>query len=299
MPCYSPLLAWQQGNGEIVFVERMGKDVRRELSLPCGQCIGCRLEKSRQWAMRCMHEASLHKQNSFITLTYDDSHLPNRGMLCYPEFQRFIKRLRKKHDVRYYMCGEYGPLNWRPHYHAIIFGWAFPDRTYWGTSGGGVPVYRSAELERLWDAGGSTVGDCTFESAAYCARYCVQKMTGHGAKEHYARWTDPEFGPVYPYQLVPEFNEMSTKPGLASGFLDKWRSDIYPHDYVVVNGKEMKPPKYYDKLQKKHDPDGFDQLQFERERTGRANWEDNVPERLYAKREVQKARANFLKRTIE
>lgn len=294
MPCYSPLQAWQTGGGDVIFVERMSRDVRRELSLPCGQCIGCRLERSRQWAMRCVHESTLHSANSFITLTYDTNALPRRGLLQYPDFQRFLKRLRKRVDIRYYMCGEYGELNWRPHYHACIFGYDFPDKEFLTTLGSGSAVYRSAELERLWPHGQCSVGDVTFESAGYCARYCVQKVTGKNAKYHYAR-SDADGD----YELVPEFNHMSLKPGIGSEFYRKWRADMYPHDYVVVRGQKMKPPKYYDRLFAKDVPEEWEDLQFKRELDGRSNWEDNVPERLYAKRVVTEARATMLKRSME
>lgn len=295
MPCYKPLTAWQQGDGSVVFVERMGKDVRRELSLPCGQCIGCRLERSRQWAMRCMHEASMYERNSFITLTYDDAHLPKRGKLDYPEYQRFMKRLRfKKGEVRFYMCGEYGGTTGRPHYHACLFGMDFDDKKYFTTLPSGAHIYRSAELEQLWKCGNSSIGDVTFESAAYVARYCVQKVTGKNADDHYRRRdADGE------YFLPPEFNVMSRRPGIGKPFLDKWKSDIYPHDYVIVRGQKMKPPKFYDQQFKASDPDTFEQMQFERERLGRANWEDNTPARLGDKAEVAAARAAFLKRSLE
>lgn len=297
MPCYSPLLAYRCANGDVVFQERSFHDTVAELSLPCGQCIGCRLERSRQWAMRCMHEASLHESNAFVTLTYDDEHLPRRGMLDYPEFQRFLKRLRKYFapaKVRFYMCGEYGPLNWRPHYHALLFGVDFDDKLYLQTLESGGKIYSSELLQRLWPFGFSSVGAVTFESAAYVARYCVQKVTGHAAKYHYAR-TDVDGD----YQLPPEFNKMSLKPGVGAGFLSKWKGDIYPRDYVIVNGMEVRPPKYYDKMFKRSDPDAFEEMQFRRELDGRANWEDNTDARLRVKAVVTEARAQFLKRTLE
>lgn len=297
MACYSPLLAWQTGNGSIVFVERMGKgDVRRELSLPCGQCIGCRLERSRQWALRCMHEARMHESNSFLTLTYANEHMPHRGCLRYTDFQKFMKRLRKRLDkeVSYYMCGEYGPLNWRPHYHACLFGYDFPDKEFYAQMpGSGANLYRSAELERLWPYGFCSIGDVTFESAAYVARYCVQKITGPNAKYHYAR-SDADGS----YQLPPEFNRMSLKRPIGKSFYEKYSTDMYPHDYVVRDGQKMQPPKYYDKLFKREEPDTHEELVMAREAKARAMWEDNVPARLYAKKVVAETRADFLKRTI-
>ena len=107
MPCFHPLDAWQGSNGDVVFTDNLARnDVIRRLALPCGRCVGCRLERSRQWAVRCMHEASMHMFNSFVTLTYDDDHLPEYNSLNYKHFQDFMKRLRKSHiGVRFYMCG--------------------------------------------------------------------------------------------------------------------------------------------------------------------------------------------------
>lgn len=296
MPCYSPLQAYQSGDGSIVFVERKSRDVVRSLSLPCGQCLGCRLERSRQWAMRCLHESTLHKRNCFVTLTYSDEFLPYRGQLQYPDFQRFMKRLRKSTDsdkVRFFMSGEYGEENWRPHYHAILFNCDFADRRYWRVSEGGFRCDRSERLERLWPFGSCEVGSVTFESAAYVARYCVSKRTGFGADEWYSR-VDKDGA----YQLTPEFAHMSLKPGIGRGWLEKFEADVYPHDYVVIRGKETKPPKYYDRLYSASNPSEFEAVQFEREVDARLKYEDNTPERLVVKETVQRARANFLKRTL-
>lgn len=296
MPCFSPLRAFQCADGGIVFVERRPHDIVRQLSLPCGQCIGCRLERSRQWAVRCMHEASLHRSNCFVTLTYSNEFLPFRGQLDYPAFQKFMKRLRKAADsnaVRFYMCGEYGGQNWRPHYHACLFNCDFSDRRFWRTSDSGERLYRSSELERLWPFGHCEIGDVTFESAAYVARYCVAKRTGFGADAHYRRVDGGG-----EYQLVPEFNHMSLKPGIGAGWLAKYGADVYPHDYVVVRGVECKPPKYYDRLFSVASPLEFEQLQFLREQDGRSRFEDNTPERLAVKEIVQRARSNFLYRSL-
>lgn len=297
MPCYKPLQAWQRDNGEVVFVER--GSIRRELSLPCGQCTWCRVQRSQMWAVRCMHEASLHKENCFITLTYADA--PARG-LRYRDFQLFMKRLRKARDgrsVRFYMCGEYGEDFGRPHYHALIFGERFDDRVFWRTSESGEKSYRSADLERLWTLGNSEVGDCTYQSAAYVARYCLKKVTGPNAKYYYG--VDPD--DPSKFLRTPEFARMSLggregKGGIGSEWFSRYAGDVYPHDFVVVNGREVKPPKYYDKLFKKLEPDVFEELQMEREARGRSFMADNTPERLAVKEEVQKARLQFMKRSI-
>lgn len=299
--CTSPMIGWRTAAGDIVFVERMGKDVVCEVQFACKQCMECRLAKSRHWAMRCMHEMSLHEQNAFITLTYDDEHYPNRGDLCYRDFQLFMKRLRKVlgHEVRYYMCGEYGELTGRPHFHAILFGEMFDDREHYKTTEQGMRLYTSPLLQRVWQRGFCPIGDVTFESAAYVARYCVQKVTGNLAKYHYARSTDPNFGPVFNWQLTPEFNKMSLKPGIGARWLEKFKTDVYPHDYVVINGKKVTPPKYYDKVFKRENEDEFEQIVFAREKKGRANWPDNTPDRNRVRDVIVKARAKMLIRNLE
>lgn len=297
MPCYAPLQAYQCASGEIVFVERRRFDVVRSLQLPCGQCVGCRLERSRQWAMRCVHEASLHESSCFVTLTYDAAHLPADGSLNYDHFQRFMKRLRKRFApirVRFYMCGEYGEINFRPHYHACLFGFDFPDKKAFKVTDSGSKLYTSALLESLWPFGLSSVGDVTFESAAYVARYCMKKVTGRDAKRHYERVL--ENGEIV--NLKPEFNKMSLKPGIGAEWYRKWKRDVYPHDYVVVNGKECKPPKYYDGLYEREFPDEFEDLKARRELDGLALREDNTPERLAVKAVVAEARLKSLKRCL-
>lgn len=205
-----------------------------------------------------------------------------------------MKRLRRslRAPIRFYMCGEYGSQTFRPHYHACLFGFDFPDKYFWCRTGGGEKVYRSPNLERLWPFGASSIGSVTFESAAYVARYCVQKVTGFNAKYHYAR-SDKDGE----YQLTPEFNHMSLKPGIGAPWLQKWGKDVYPHDYVVINGKEVKPPKYYDSLFERADPDAFEALKFRRELDGRSRYSDNTEERLLAKGIVAQAKLSLLVRS--
>lgn len=203
-----------------------------------------------------------------------------------------MRRLRKRvapGRVSFYMCGEYGPQLMRPHFHACLFGVDFDDRLYWGTGESGADTYRSAQLEQLWPHGFSSVGDLTFESAAYTARYCVQKVTGKEAEAYY-------------HGLEPEFNQCSRRPGIGRGFFDKWQSDIYPADHVVVNALEVKPPRYYARLYRRQSAFAEqlyqDEISYRAEVEGRARFLDNTPERLAAKEQVAQARAAFLKRTL-
>ena len=300
MSCYHPITAYKAVNqSKLVFsdtrsVKNRGIDVSHSLQIPCGQCIGCRLEKSRQWAMRCMHEAQMHENNCFITLTYDDTHLPPDQSLHHRDFQLFIKRLRKRFrtsKIRYYMAGEYGENFGRPHYHACIFGFDFHDKKLWKRTSSGSFIYRSDDLEALWPFGYSSIGDVNFESAAYVARYIMKKQTGKNSQNHY---TDQETGVI----KNPEYNKMSLKPGIGYEWYKKYRSDVYPHDYVVIRGKKVKPPKFYDKKYKTDYPYEYDEILYNRDKSAKLNIADNTPERLAVKEQVLLAKLQKLKRTL-
>lgn len=265
MPCYKPLRAYrsEQPRGDkhaVVFSFSAGF---QPIDLPCGRCIGCRLERSRQWAVRIMHEASLHERNCFITLTYDDEHLPSDHSLNVVHFQKFMKRFRKSvcGNVRFFHCGEYGEKFHRPHYHACVFGHDFPDRfPFSGTSGS--PLFVSESLSRLWKFGFSTVGDLTFESAAYCARYVTKKVTGEMASAHYER-VSALTGEIF--TVVPEYTTMSRRPGIGRGWYDRYGPEVFPLDRVVVRGHACKPPRYYDNLYEIENPVGFAEIKKKRQ----------------------------------
>lgn len=262
MPCYHPLSAWRDPvSGLVEFFDR-GRGNR--LDLPCGRCIGCRLDRSRHWATRIMLESQMHTVSCFVTLTYDDDHLPYPPSLDHSEFQRFMKRLRKRFGaVRYYMCGEYGDHNMRPHYHACFFGLDFPDKVLWSVAPSGNNLYRSPSLEALWPLGFSSVAELSFESAAYVARYVLKKVTGDLAEDHYS-FVDADTGEVF--ARVPEYAHMSTHPGIASSWFDKYSGDVYSdaRDFVVVNGRTCKPPRYFDKLLKRVDPKLYEYVKSDR-----------------------------------
>ena len=141
------------------------------MDIPCGQCIGCRIERSRQWAIRCYHEASLHAENSFVTLTYNDTNLPANNCVSVRELQLFMKRLRKRFGagIRFYGCGEYGDLTGRPHYHICLFNFSPPDLTLYKITND-QRLYSSKSLDTIWGKGYTLTGDVTFQSAAYVAR---------------------------------------------------------------------------------------------------------------------------------
>lgn len=272
MSCYHPLKGYRGKSGKLTFTPPKGirnPHLRGLVTVACGQCIGCRVDRSKQWAVRVVHEAQLHEYNSFITLTYAPEHLPYNGSLQKADFQKFMKRLRKRFKskrIRYYMCGEYGDKLDRPHYHAILFGFDFPDKTIWKRTKSGSTIYRSKILEELWPFGHSSVGSVTYESAAYVARYCMKKLNGDKAQNHYTK-CDTETGEMF--QIVPEYNAMSLKPAIGKEWFEIYRDDVYPHDYIVIDGKKYKPPAYYDKLLKIASESDFDDIKEARKEKAR------------------------------
>ncbi|WNK14354.1 MAG: replication initiator protein [Microvirus sp.] len=298
MACYRPLSAWRTAQGEVVFVER--GDIVATLSIACGRCVGCQIELARQWTVRVMHEASLHDENCFVTLTYNEENCPSDMSLQYHHFQRFMRNLRKHiapKGVRFYMCGEYGDDFSRPHYHAILFGVNFSgDRYEFKSTGSKEIVYRSPFLESLWTYGNSSIGDCNDRTANYVARYTLKKIYGDAADTHY-RTIDRDTGEVT--YRVPEFTHMSLKPGIGAHWFAKFHSDCYPHDRVIVKGVKNKPPRYYDKLFKKMDAEELEFIKESRGREARIRFPDNTPERLIVRETVAKAKLSFLRRKLK
>nr|QJB19805.1 MAG: replication initiator protein [Microvirus sp.] len=292
MVCYRPITGYRaksvndSGKRSIVFKPGDGY-IDLPVTIPCGQCIGCRLERSRQWAMRCVNEASLHKNNCFVTLTYDNDNLPSDLSLDKTHFQKFMKRLRKRFGtgVRYFHCGEYGSENYRPHYHACLFNFDFSDKTLWSVRKD-VKLYRSPSLEKLWPYGFSTIGDVTFESAAYCARYILKKITGDAAPEHYNG-------------RLPEYVTMSRRPGIGKEWIEKYYKDVYPEDRLIIrNDVICKPPKYYDYIYDQIEPEKMMAIKFKRKEGIKELGDEVGRDRLEVKEEVQKRRAEKLIRPL-
>lgn len=297
MPCYLPVKAFYgkklpSGKREIVFSSGQAESCL-DLKLPCGTCVGCRLERARQWAMRCVDESSLHSDNSFITLTFSDKTLPLNRSLDVSIFQKFMKRLRKEVDpvkLRYFHCGEYGPSTARPHYHSLIFGYAFPDRVFLKTTKSGEKIYTSAQLDRCWGNGYSSVGDLTFGSAAYVARYHLKKVGSVVSDNHYTNHKTGEM-------LNPEYVTMSRRPGIGSRWYDKFKSDVYPRDTRVIKGVDTKPCKFYDSRYEIEDPQGFRALKLRRARL--VDRLDNTEDRLLVKEKVKRSQIASLSNSLE
>lgn len=280
-------------------------------AMPCGRCVGCDLERSRQWAVRCMHEAQMHEDNCFVTLTYDGDHLPPGGSLDREAFPAFIKRLRSSRrwyddhtrqyiypKIRYFHAGEYGDRNGRPHYHACLFGVDFPDKYHW-TTRGEFPVWRSPTLEKLWPLGQSEIGTVTFESAAYVARYILKKIRGKTEADQAA------FEAAYGYVdedgalafREPEYATMSRRPGIGAEWLKRYVDDVYTHDELIMRGEKMRPPRYYDKLLATLDPTRAEAVCFARARRER-DLEEVTARRLKVREAVTLARINLTRKRV-
>lgn len=294
MPCYHPLEAYRLADGGVSFAQLARHDVVGSIDLPCGRCVGCRLERSRQWALRCVHESKTSSASCFVTLTYDNDHLPDGGSLRHRDVQLFLKRLRKRvrpQRVRFFMCGEYGERLGRPHYHLCLFGLDFPDRRYLGKTESGAEKFSSESLSSLWPLGDAQVSDFNFKAAAYTARYIMEKVTGDEAAGYYQRF-DSETGEVW--DLVPEYCSMSKKPGIGGAYLDKYGDDILQSGTCVLDGLEVNPPRFYEKRLRKRVE--FESIDYQRYLRAKRNFQDQSPDRRAVREAVAKARLKFKKR---
>lgn len=299
MPCFTPLKAYRAPGGGVAFDSTKGY-ADRPLELACGQCRGCRAERARQWAVRCVHEAQMHTRwvngvkvpnNSFITLTYRPDKLPDDLSLDVSHWQKFAKRVRKElGPFRFFHCGEYGDTNLRPHYHACMFGIDFNEDRIELKRSNGMALYTSPTLERLWGYGMVSIGNLDYESAAYVARYVAKKITGQAAAEHYLR-LDESSGEVW--AVRPEYCTMSRRPGIGSTWFDNFMSDVYPADEVVHKGKKHLPPKFYDGRLPEKDLEFF---KAKRRAAALRRSVDLTPERLRVREKIAERKAMLFQR---
>lgn len=315
MTCYHPLSGWKArridpttGRRAITF-QRVEAFLDLPVSVACGRCIGCRLDKARDWAIRCEHEASLHLHNSFLTLTYDDEHLPSDGNLNIVHLQQFYKRLRRAgHKVRYLAVGEYGGATWRPHYHAIVFGYWPRDARFWKTGGAGDTIYTSESLDAIWQQGRAFVGTCTEKSAGYVARYSLKKVGTQDGPP--ADSLDVSTGELV--RRVPEFLVASKRPAIGKEYFLRYRSDMIPLCVDVADIDEIAPrinftradgttapvPKYYLEQERLLREADYNRIKLSRLRASKAPKAkaDRTPERLAVREEVKRAAIKSLKR---
>lgn len=293
MACYAPIIGYygrsvnpNTGRRPIVFnVSQAFSGVR--VQLPCGQCIGCRLERSRQWALRIVQEQRMHAESAFLTLTYSDKNLPLNGSLVVRDLQLFMKRLRKRRakGLRFFGCGEYGETTRRPHYHVLLLNTMFPDQIFCKKSfTGDFDLKTSVELSELWPFGEHWIGDVTFQSAAYVARYCIKKVTGKNAEAHYG-------------ERQPEFTCMSRRPGIGYTWFTRHGDEAYARDSCVANGREVGLPRYYDTKYEAVDPTYLGELKVLRRRNalerGRS---DNTPARRKVREKFEELKLDRFRR---
>lgn len=313
MACYKPISAYHGPHG-VTFNRK--DSFGTSIQLPCRRCLGCRLKHAKDWQIRCYHESLVHGvNNTFLTLTYDDHHLPPHRSLDKQNpshWQKFIRAVRDKtkEKIRYIMCGEYGSKcekhqnydcdecgpTQRPHYHAILFGFWFAD-SYQHTTRNGNKYYRSDTLERIWHHGTSETARASFDTMGYVARYILKKQTGPTVESAYGI-PDLSTGEITSLKKSP-YTAMSLKPGIGKKWYEENKMDLFPHDYAVLpNGVQHPVPDYYRNLLKKEDPLLFEQLRLTRLEKLKASAINNTPERLAVREQIQTEKAERLIRTL-
>lgn len=314
MPCYGPLTAYHSkevsktGKRKLVFKRELSHSGIK-IQVPCGQCIGCRLDKARSWAIRCVHEQRMCNRagyiGSFVTLTYADEHMPDGGTLVKRDLQLFMKRLRKHFDrpgIRFYACGEYGDGTSRPHYHLLLFNVDFAQSTLTRRMLGktGEPLYSSSVLELLWPYGNNLIGSVSFDSCAYVARYILKKSTGPDSLKYEVMTRDGEL-----LLREPEFTVMSRRPGVGSTYYQKYGTAAYDHDFVVIEGDKITPPAFYDNRFRDFDDYGpfrpgdmsrLDKIKLKRRRKALTRKADNTKKRLRVRETVELRKIAFFKK---
>lgn len=312
MACNNPLKGYLKHGGGLTFSKKDGF-YDKPMQVPCGQCIACRIEKSKQWAIRIQNETRMHKENCFVTLTYADEHLPNGNTLVKEDLRLFFKRLRKRLyplKIRYFACGEYGSEEYssRPHYHAIIFGFFPQDSQAFKRLPGGV-LYNSDFLDSVWNKGFVGVNNTSFELAQYCAKYVIKKMTTEATKQKLVE----KYGDKYKHvvtqeehykERIPEYAVMSRGGngydgkqlgGIGSTYYEKYKDEIWTTDTIPGgNGKNFKPPVYYLNKLKETDPSLALDIKLKR----LEHFEEEDDDRLWEKEKYLHKKNGFYKQNI-
>ena len=245
MSCLFPFKRYRLHDGTITALERELCNEKNppigSFYTPCGQCGECRLSRARSWATRCVHEATNWKQSCFITLTYKDT--PEGGTLDPQDTRNFIRNFRYKFKkpFKYFLVGEYGDNFDRPHYHALIYGTDFgysqknkPKNT---TSSSDLTELHNTsaltcpELDSIWSLGHTSVGELTFDSAAYCAQYAMKKINGPLSTSHY-KGRHPEF-------------MRTSQNAIGKQYALNYATEIIQNNSVISNGAKQPIPNYY------------------------------------------------------
>lgn len=331
MPCTAPIRGVRDRDG-VVRLRRGVADARLfgtgknpELELPCGRCLDCKIKRSGDWAVRAVHEASLHDRNCFLTLTFSDEGLALRELqngthpfdLDVADWQGFAKRLRQEltrqqrrfekqmglpkqpvKGFRFFQVGEYGDEGNRPHYHALIFGQDFTGEGELWKDNKGNPKWRSSSVEKCWPYGFAELGELTPETINYVCRYVTKKLYGPKAIEALER-IDSHTGEIV--TVRPELATMSRGGrsklgGIGSRWIDQWLEDTFKDDSVIIKGKRTAVPRYYTKRLEQKDKDLFEVIRQQREEKAKKRAAHNTPERRAVRAQVTKAKAALKKR---
>lgn len=308
MSCYHPLLIKQIGvvDGKaktVISKLKPGMDTTGCAVVPCGQCIGCRIDYSRQWADRCILEAQEHEQNWFVTLTYDDYHIKDTCRRTYidsetgeekeimslnkRDLQKFHKDLRnalaerdkkaqgvtkysdldksQTSKIRFFACGEYGSPSktMRPHFHDIVFGLKLTDLVCVDYNELKQPLYESKWLSDIWQKGKVVIGEVTWQSCAYVARYVTKKLKGEASTLYSL------------YNLTPPFVLMSRKPGIAGQYYEN-HPEMFDYNYINIStedgGRKIYPPRYFKSRLEKDDPEKYKEVRLRSQESAEIKW---------------------------
>lgn len=289
MTCTSPIRAWQRPFYPIhANDDDYGYDLKKlnklsfkpikdwtEIQLPCGKCLGCRLDHANEWATRLYCEAKSWENSYFFTLTYNDKNLPKtaygQNTLNSKDMTDFFKRLRNHYkgekkiiynfdeelnSIRYLYCGEYGPKTSRPHYHGIIFNLKIDDLKPYKQNKQGDMLYTSKKIQNIWGKGFVIIGQMSYSSACYVARYCQKKA-------YISEKLDPDITLGEPQK---EFIRMSRRPGIGVIYWNENKELIKAQNGILVKTKDtvkLKPiPRYFMKLWEKDNMAEFDRKKF-------------------------------------
>lgn len=283
MSCFHTIRAWKLGDGSISFtIPKNYNSEVMELQIPCGKCIGCKLDHANDWATRCWCEMQSWENNCFITLTYNDENLPANGYLVKKDLQDFMKRLRyyyegdqewtnpisgkKEYPIRFLACGEYGPNGThRPHYHILIFNWKPKDKLkFYKENHNGDRLLISQKITEIWGKGFTTVGDLNYKSACYVSRYCTKKLF-KGAKHEILKKVE----------IQPEFILMSRNGGIGIKYWDKYQEAILQREGILIKTKDKvknrQIPKYFEKKYKEKNEKKYEKYKEKKIKKGREN----------------------------
>lgn len=254
------------------------------INLPCRTCVGCRSDNAKMWALRAYHELTCHKRNCFITLTYNnESKYAIEDPLClyslrYKHFQNFMKRLRKEfpdEHIGYIVSGEYGCKDGRSHWHAILFGFDFPDKKEIYRSKG-FPHYKSETLERLWSIydrdsdiyfpiGFVDLCDVDYDCCSYVAQYVFKKLDN--LKAHPIIDYDEDGEPIYLEDKAPPIVRTSKNPAIGLTWFNKYGDNAVEKGFCVnpkTKCSKVKTPAYYYSKFEQRRPDDYKKLNDER-----------------------------------